>query len=254
METATTGIVYGIRLESGSEYRYVGITTKTASRRFHQHLRLAKVGRKTPFYDWLRKHENEGLAVDILERVSSLAELGQAEVAWISKLRGQGQRLLNISEGGLGPTGVQWTEEMREAARIRGLGRKGVSRQGASNPFYGKKHSTEQRVKWSHDRKGTNQGVSNPNYGKYGSDHPSFGHVVSEEARKVLSDSRQGAGNPNFGKAATLETREKMSAARKGRPQPSSKRSAHTRHHTNKGVSNPNCKYCLEVIDARDLF
>ena len=43
METtpAVGGLVYGIRLRREFEYRYVGITTKTASRRFHQHLRVA---------------------------------------------------------------------------------------------------------------------------------------------------------------------------------------------------------------------
>lgn len=244
--TATGGLVYGIRLRREVEYRYVGITTKTASRRFHQHLRVAAEGRKTPFYDWLRKHDPADLIADELDWIEGLPELGQAEIEWISYLRREGDRLLNLAEGGLGPTGVVWTEEQREAARIRSTGRKGLSRPGPENPFYGGKHSLEQREKCARDRKGTNSGLENPNFRKFGPDHPGFGHSMTEEARTALSDARKGAGNPNFGKKASAETRAKMSAVRKGRPMPSSQRNAHTRHHTKKGIEKADCKYCVE--------
>ncbi|WP_441426989.1 NUMOD3 domain-containing DNA-binding protein [Arthrobacter sp. YAF34] len=244
--TATGGLVYGIRLRREVEYRYVGITTKTASRRFHQHLRVAAEGRKTPFYDWLRKHDPADLIADELDWIEGLPELGQAEIEWISYLRLEGDRLLNISDGGLGPTGVVWTEEMREAASIRGTGRKGLSRPGSANPFYGGRHSPEQRKKWEVSRKGTNSGATNPNFGKFGADHPSFGHTMSEESRRALSEARKGPGNPNFGKKLSEETRAKLSAAQKGKPRPASQRNAHTRHHTNKGIEKADCKHCVE--------
>lgn len=244
--TATGGLVYGIRLRREVEYRYVGITTKTASRRFHQHLRVAAEGRRTPFYDWVRKQNPEDLIADELDWIEGLQALGEAEMDWISYLRREGDRLLNLSDGGLGPTGVVWTDEMRHAASIRGTGRKGLSRTGSANPFYGRKHSQEQREKWEISRKGTNAGADNPNFGKFGADHPSFGHTMSEESRKALSDARKGAGNPNFGKSPSAETRAKLSAALKGKPKPASQRSAHTRHHTNKGIEKADCKYCVE--------
>jgi len=244
--TATGGLVYGIRLRREVEYRYVGITTKTASRRFHQHLRVAAEGRKTPFYDWVRKQNPSDLIADELDWIEGLPELGQAESEWISYLRREGDRLLNLADGGLGPTGVVWTEEMREAASIRGTGRKGLSRPGSANPFYGGKHSPEQRKKWEVSRKGTNSGADNPNFGKFGADHPSFGHKMSEASRKALSEARKGVGNPNFGKKLSDETRAKLSAAQKGKPKPASQRSAHTRHHTNKGIENAECSYCIE--------
>lgn len=248
METTTTvgGFVYGIRLRREVEYRYIGITTKTASRRFHQHLRVAAEGRKTPFYDWLRKYDPADVIADELDWIEGLPQLGQAEIEWISYLRGEGDRLLNLSDGGLGPTGVVWTEAMREAASIRGTGRKGLSRPGSANPFYGKKHSPEQRREWEVSRKGTNSGASNPNFGKFGADHPSFGHTMSEDSRRALSEARKGPGNPNFGKKLSEETRAKLSASRKGKPMPSSQRNAHTRHHTNKGIEKADCKYCVE--------
>lgn len=149
--------------------------------------------------------------------------------------------------------GIEWTAEMREAARIRSTGRKGVSRFAEDNPFYGRTHGAEQRAKWSKLRTGQNSGPKNPNYGKFGSDHPTFGHVMSEEARATLAEQRRGAGNPNFGRRASDETRAKMSAVRRGRPKPSSRRSAHTRHHTNKGVRKDTCRYCIDDLELNGL-
>jgi hypothetical protein len=248
-ELPTGGVIYGVRLQSGFVYRYVGLTTRSVEFRLRQHVKVARSGRKTPFYDWLRVHDGDGIVADELDRVEGLEELGQAEIVWIESLRREGHPLLNLSKGGLGPMGIEWTAEMREAARIRSTGRKGVSRFADDNPFYGRTHDAEQRAKWSKLRKGQNAGPENPNYGKFGDDHPGFGHVMSEQARERLSEQRRGVGNPNYGRQASDETRAKMSAVRKGRPMPSSRRNAHTRYHTNRGVKKDTCRYCLEDSD-----
>lgn len=248
-DRTTGGLVYGVRLRSESRYRYVGLTTKTAQLRLRQYWKAAAAGRKTPFYDWLRKQNRDDVVADNLDWADELDELGEAEIAWIALLRHEGQPLLNLAAGGLGPTGVEWTAEMRQAASIRATGRKIPGRFGRENPFYQGEHSPEQRAKWSAARKGTNAGPDNPNYGKFGSDHPGYGHVMSEESKARLSRRMTGTGNPNFGRCASEETRAKMSAVRRGRPMPSSRRSAHTRHHTNKGVKSANCRYCVEGAD-----
>jgi hypothetical protein len=228
-----------------SEYRYVGLTTKSVTERLQKHIKNARSGKKTPFCDWLRKHENE-VVIDVLGvEHGELGELGQAEIEWIAALREFGHRLLNISNGGLGPTDVVWTVEMREAARERSTGRKGVSRPGKAHPFYGKHHTDEQRALWSEQRKGTFVGPDNPNFGKFGPDHPRFGHPMPLHSRVKLSEMRKGERNPNFGRKASAETRAKMSAAQKGVPKPSSARSAHTRYHTNTGRTSPTCKFCI---------
>lgn len=150
------------------------------------------------------------MVVDHLDWADELDELAEAEIAWIALLRLEGQPLLNLAAGGLGPTGVEWTAEMRRAASIRATGRKMPSRFGEENPFYMGEHSPEQRAKWSAARKGANVGADNPNYGKFGADHPGFSHVMSEEAKARLSERMTGAGNPNFGRVASEETRAKM--------------------------------------------
>lgn len=111
-------------MASGSGVSLVGLTTKTAQVRLRQHWKVAAAGRKTPFYDWLRKQCRDDVVVDHLDWADGLDELGEAEIAWIVWLRQQGHPLLNLAAGGLGPTGVEWTAEMRQAAGIRATGRK----------------------------------------------------------------------------------------------------------------------------------
>ena len=241
------GVVYGVRLETSPEYRYVGLTTASVRRRTQQHFKNAESGIKNPFYDWLRKAPEPLVYVAVLQVVTTdLQDLGQAEIDWIARLRESGDRLLNLSEGGLGPTGVTWAAEQRDAARIRATGRPGLSRPGPENPFFGRNHSEEQKASWRESRRGSNTGAENANFGKFGAEHPSFGHVMSAESRARLSVQKSGALNPNFGKTPSAEVRAKLSAATKGIPQPKSARSAHTRHHTNKDVIKPDCKYCVE--------
>lgn len=245
---SVVGTVYGFRVRATGEYRYVGQTTKSVTRRISEHRKVARSGRKTPFYDWLRKTPDDAYEVVTLERVVTTREdLGLAEIGWIALYRATGDRLLNLSEGGLGPTGVVWTEEQRKAAGDRARGRPtGVHRFGPDSPVWGRNHSDEQKAKWSAMRKGTNRGPENPNFGKFGPEHPSFGHTVSEETRERLSMQKRGELNPNFGKKASAETRAKMSAAQKGIPKPLTGRNAHTRYHTNTGEVSPKCKYCAE--------
>lgn len=249
------GVVYAARLYDTGEFRYVGITTKTVEFRRRQHLKAAKSGKKTPFYDWLRKAaSDEDVCFQPMELVTNgeLDDLGHAEVRWINKLRRKGHRLLNLTEGGLGPRGYVWTEEQRLAAGDRARGRKRENvPTGPDHPSWGQQRTDEQKARWSAQRKGMNSGALNPNFGKFGAEHPSYGHTMSEGARRQLSEMRLGEKNPNYGKSASAETRAKMSAVRRGRPMPSSKRSAHTRHHTNKAVFKDTCDYCLEDLNTQ---
>jgi len=247
------GVVYVASALGTDEIRYVGITTKTVRERRTQHLKAAHSGRKTPFYDWLRTWESdEDVHFRSVELVMSdeLEDLGAAEQYWISSLKAQGHRLLNLTAGGLGPRGYVWTEEQRKAAGERSRGRKRANvPTGPDHPSWGTHRSEELKAHWSRTRKGMNSGPANPNYGKFGPDHPSYGHTMSMELREQLSQMRRGENNPNFGKSASAETRAKMSAVRKGRPMPSSRRSAHTRHHTNKGVFKDTCQHCLDDLN-----
>jgi NUMOD3 motif len=77
----------------------------------------------------------------------------------------------------------------------------------------GRNHDTDQRARWSKSRKGKNSGPENPNYGKFGEDHPSFGHVMSEQARQQLAEKRRGPANPNYGRRERGDAREDVGSA-----------------------------------------
>ncbi|MDY0985120.1 NUMOD3 domain-containing DNA-binding protein [Microbacterium sp. CFBP9023] len=245
------GLVYAVRRYDSPEYRYVGMTTKSVGVRSRQHLKSARAGKRTPFYDWIRARDSEQEEVyfEPVEIVmgSQLEALGLAEQSWIAKLRAEGHRLLNLSDGGLGPQGHVWTEAQREAAGQRSRGRKRPDiGSGPDHPSWGTRRSDEQRASWSAQRKGMNAGERNPNFAKFGPEHPKFGHRMSEQAKARLSEMRKGELNPNFGKSASVETRLKMSMTRAGKPMPSSRRSAHTRYHSNKGVFKDTCACCVD--------
>lgn len=249
--TLFAGCVYGVRTFDSPELRYVGQTRQSIEVRMKAHRAAARAGRRTPFYDWLRT--DPGVLMMSLEFVgSNLEDLGDAERRWIAKARSEGHRLLNLAEGGPGPSGVVWTAEQREAARIRSTGRPGTSRPGELNPFFGMTHSAEQRARWSESRRGSITGESNPNFGKFGPEHPAFGRTLSAETRLRLSEQQLGANNPNFGKVLSDEERRVRSEKLKGRPMPSSVRSAHTRHHTNKGVFKDTCRHCQDDLRPAD--
>jgi hypothetical protein len=244
------GVIYGVREMGSTEVRYVGLTTKTILRRRSEHFKNADRGIKTPFADWLRTYKSrEDVFFGSLELIMSddLADLGAAEQRWIHRLREDGHRLLNLTDGGLGPRGYVWSDEQRRAVGDRTRGTTHPNPLcGPDNPMWGRTHTDEQKAIWSEARRGMNVGAENPNFGRFGPAHPSYGHTMSPESRAKLSEMRRGENNPNFGKSASEETRAKMSAVRKGRPMPSSVRSAHTRHHTNRGVFKETCRHCID--------
>lgn len=98
-ELPTEGFIYGVRLRSEFDYRYVGLTTKSVEIRLKQHFKIARSGRKTPLYDWLRTHDLDDVIADELDSVKGIEELGQAEIDWIELLRRYGHPLLNLSQG-----------------------------------------------------------------------------------------------------------------------------------------------------------
>jgi hypothetical protein len=253
--TPFVGVIYGVREMGSQEFRYVGLTTKMISHRKREHLKVAASGRKTPFADWLRSRTDEEEAFfSSLELVMSddIDDLGHAEQRWISKLRAEGHRLLNLNDGGLGNHGYVWTPEQRAAAaeRMRGTKRPNYPR-GPDNALWGRPKPAELKARWSAQRKGTNAGAANPNFGRFGPEHPAYGRKLSDETRARLSGGKRGELNPNFGKTMSADDRRIRSEKLKGRPMPSSVRNAHTRYHTNKGVFKDTCKHCQDDRLAR---
>ena len=100
-----------------------------------------------------------------------------------------------------------------------------VSKTGAKNPFYGKKHSKETKKKMSR----ANKGPKNPMYGKHLTISTKTkmkmsisqkGRVHSEETIRKISETHKGILNPMYGKHLSKLTKMKMSAKTKGVPKP----------------------------------
>jgi len=197
----------------------------------------------------MRKPSNRlNLVIDTLEECpeDDLKFLSFREQFWIATLRETGHRLLNVSDGGTGITGYVFTDKDKEKMSKAQKGRKGpfAGVTGPAHPMYGWVPSKETRELWSKQRKGSLTGEKNPNFGKFGPDHPAYGIKRSEETKQKCREAKLGSKNPNFGKVYTDEERRIMSEKTKGKPMPSSRRSAHTRYHTNMNKISDKCKYC----------
>lgn len=127
----------------------------------------------------IKKYGRHNFKKEIIEVCSSLEELNNREIFWISNLNSTDPNIgYNVHVGGTG--GDRYTnnpriDEIKENARLKNLGK--------NNPFYGKSHKSESRKSISEKQKGK---------------------VLSDETKRKLSESRKG-------KKLTEETKQKMS-------------------------------------------
>lgn len=117
-------MIYGLIDSDTLELRYIGQTTKSLDSRFKEHKRYRSPN--SHLNNWLRSTNVNAI---VLERDS--VDLDEAEMCWISDMREQGARLLNMTDGGGGLKGYVCTEEHRaklsaKAKRACGaIGRRG---------------------------------------------------------------------------------------------------------------------------------
>lgn len=105
---------------SPSNKLYIGITKNTLKERIYAHKTQAKKGRKTPFYDAMRKYKDK-LIWEIIEIVNSLSKAEEKEKYYISLYntidRTKGY---NLSPGGMAGSIMSeegkkvWKEKMRK--------------------------------------------------------------------------------------------------------------------------------------------
>lgn len=110
-------VIYGLRLKTDDEYRYVGLTRFGASQRLSGHIREAEYGRlHYPVYAWIRKHGSYAIQSDVLEviEVGNDTKLKFREQFWIATFKSQfsmgikKKRLLNLNDGGNSCIGGGW--------------------------------------------------------------------------------------------------------------------------------------------------
>ena len=186
-----TGRVYRIdNMENGNFY--VGQTRNTLARRFTSHKCEARHNEvNMVLYNAFRKYGTDMFTIEDIEVVESDTKqelvklLNERERYYITTLKPP----YNVAPGGLGHTGIQWTEERR--IRFKEL------MSGENNHNYGKPLSAETIEKLSASLKG---------------------RIISEETRKKTSITMQGVPKSD-------ETRKRMSQAQIGRVMPKGKES-----------------------------
>lgn len=179
---------------------YVGQTKTSMAKRFTSHKCESKNERyDNKLYEEMRKYGTENFKVESLSEIKTSTRdelremLNVLEKQYIEKLAPE----YNFAPGGLGNTGVTWTDERRE--KFKEL------MSGENNPCFGKPKSDETREKLSKALKG---------------------RVISEESRVKRIETMKGIPKSD-------ETREKMKEAAKNR---TNKMPSGKEHHNSKSV------------------
>jgi hypothetical protein len=110
--------------DSAGNVRYVGKTIKKTSYRLAAHIKEARNGSKTHKSKWIRKCLVNGYVptLTVLEVVEG--DGLDAERSWIGRLKQQGARLTNGTDGGEGMVGYRHSSEARARIGIANKGRK----------------------------------------------------------------------------------------------------------------------------------
>jgi len=185
--------------------RYVGRTTR-GTKRIAEHHQCRGRGHCRRWIQSLRKGER-GLCYRVLEYCPA-DELNMRERYWIARLRSEGHRLTNLTDGGDGCLGRPLSEASRK--RLSTLARlrpppTDAMRQRMREAHLGKRHDEATRAKLSVVQRGKKRTVET----RKRLSASKFGHAVSAECRAKLAAA-------NLGKTASEQTRRRMmeSAAR----------------------------------------
>lgn len=185
--------IYGLKLKNSNELRYIGYTGNSLEKRLNSHLNNSH-RYKSKNACWINKHKNiEGIDIFLIEdNISKIEDAWEKEIYYISFFKGKGIDLTNTSNGGEGVRGDYLSEQLK----------------GEKNPFYGKKHNNESKIKMSLKAKE-----------KIGDKNNFFGKKHTEKTKNILSKKKlgkyDGIKNPFYGKKHSNESKIKMSSSGK---------------------------------------
>lgn len=117
-------LIYALCEPGGFNPRYVGKTQRRTSKRHKEHIAEALNGKpRLPVHRWVRSLYERGqwLCLKHLEYVPAGADWAARERHWVMRLRAEGARLLNLTDGGEGLVGHKRSAASVEAgaAKIR---------------------------------------------------------------------------------------------------------------------------------------
>jgi len=119
-------IIYGLFDPRDGELRYIGKSEAGLKRRLAEHLMPSYLATPSHKNSWIKGLLAEGVQPVgvVLQRLSTSAELCDAERYWITFFRAQGCRLTNMTDGGEGFGKRPVSAETRAKMRAAKLGKK----------------------------------------------------------------------------------------------------------------------------------
>lgn len=117
---------------------YIGMTKNSLEYRWSGHKHAAKLGKKSPLYDAMRKYGNDIFIMLTIGEYDNKEDCCQAEIDTITSCRLVGDKLYNLANGGEGGFNITNVDEWKKKLSI--------SRQGGK-PFQGRSHTEETKRK-----------------------------------------------------------------------------------------------------------
>ena len=180
---------------------YVGITKWAVRKRFARHLRNAQHGRGGVLYDAIRRYGADAFHVELLQHANDWDEACVAERRFIAEFGTKAPCGYNMTDGGGGTGGYEFTDEVRkrmsESGSRKTLSPEHRARIGEANRKRVVKQSTKDKIRAAKK-----------------------GKQPTEEARARMRAARKGKPKPPgmVGRAHSAETKAKMRAAALGKP------------------------------------
>lgn len=113
--------IYVLTDPRSGDIRYVGVTCKRIANRLWHHENLASKGGGSRCGAWIRELHALNLRPDM--RAIEIEVSRDREIYWIDRLKRDGCKLLNATNGGGGTPGYKHSEEVRRKILERNIGR-----------------------------------------------------------------------------------------------------------------------------------
>lgn len=143
-------IIYCITNKTNGK-QYVGCAVHQLKKRMHGHFHAAAHGNRRPLYAAMRKHGIDSFETSVIDIATSLDELYEKERKWIAKLNTKVPNGYNLTDGGEGTVGHEFTQLQRERLSQAHVGLKQsaetIEKRAATRRGY--KYSTETRQRIS---------------------------------------------------------------------------------------------------------
>lgn len=168
--------------------QYVGITKQPIKRRFQDHIRGAENGKKRILSNAIRKYGKENFKLELLEDNVEDSKASEKEQYYIEQYQSHYKNGgYNMTIGGNGTVGYEFTEEDRRKISEAGKGRQFSKERNNKirNAMIGREYKDEWKESLSKSRVGRFGGENNPFYGKEHSEESKQKIRISKHTRLV---------------------------------------------------------------------